>query len=296
MRIYGFLRLDAQIFLGFDLSEVSHVPVYALFSRFFPRSFGAKLMAAVLIGQAVALAAALGSGAAPLIVTAGAAVGAALSAALIGGLLVPVQKLATTVDIWGRTGRVVPLPEEYGDDLGRLLARTNSLIARAQRSLDVSWSEEDSDPLTGALNRGGATRLLQDAGAGWLIAFDLDHFGKVNDTLGREGGNRVLRDLVQAGAGILRQDDMLARTGPDEFLVFLPGATRAVAERISRRIGKVLSHEIDSGTLTLSATIAITDYPGGGDVDDVFQTLAKELQKTRAEGVAQVGQGGTEAA
>ncbi len=264
------------------------MPVYALFCRLFPNSYGAKFFAAVLFGQAIALAAALLPGGSPLVAVAGAAAGFALSVVLIGTLLVPVRKLATTVDVWGRTGRVVTLPEAYHDDLGRLLARTNLLIARAQRSLDTSWSEADSDPLTGALNRQGAERLLRDASAGWVIAFDIDHFGKVNDTLGREEGNRVLRDLVQACARTLRQDDILARTGPDEFLIFLPGATRAVAHRIARRIGKVVAEEIESGPTALSASFGVTDYPGGGEVEDTLLAVSAELHKARAEGGGQV--------
>ncbi|TAN30176.1 MAG: GGDEF domain-containing protein [Castellaniella sp.] len=69
-----------------------------------------------------------------------------------------------------------------------------------------------------------------------IIALDVDHFKAVNDRYGHPIGDTVLKDLVACGRSALRDEDLFARTGGEEFAVLLPGTSidtgAAVAERI----------------------------------------------------------------
>lgn len=263
--------------------------LYDILARVFPHSYMMKFTSILVVGAALpfvfvaVLEPDLFGQVAPALIT-GALASFIVSVLGTRALLKPLGRLAYTMREWGRTGRVLPLPEGYTDDIGTLLARTNRLLARAQRSLDRSWTEEDSDPLTGALNRQGAERLLRDAPAGWLIAMNLDRFDDVNVDLGRKEGDRILCDVVQICSDVLRQDDMLARIDSDSFLVFLPGASREVTGRISARLGRAISEDIAKGNSVLTASFGLANYPGGGDVDILMTQAEEQLARAKNAG------------
>jgi len=104
-----------------------------------------------------------------------------------------------------------------------------------------------SDPLTGVLNRNGLAMqasmgrsMAERAGlATTVVAIDLDRFKSYNDEHGHPAGDRLLVQLTEAWTSELREADVLARTGGDEFVVILPGTSPEEAapllERMSER-------------------------------------------------------------
>jgi len=102
------------------------------------------------------------------------------------------------------------------------------------------------DELTGLLNMRAFTRMLQSehrkasAGAGQyaLIMIDIDHLQLFNDRHGHEQGNRVIVAVADAIKRSTRSDDLIARYGGDEFVVFLPGAGDDIAEVVTNRIAQ----------------------------------------------------------
>jgi diguanylate cyclase (GGDEF)-like protein len=73
-----------------------------------------------------------------------------------------------------------------------------------------------------------------------MLALDLDHFKRVNDTWGHAAGDAVLCHLVELAQGLIRSTDLLGRTGGEEFSVLLPDtspeAVLAMAERLRERV------------------------------------------------------------
>ena len=69
-----------------------------------------------------------------------------------------------------------------------------------------------------------------------VAVIDLDRLKQVNDTLGHEEGDRLLRRCAQAWAGALRASDFLARLGGDEFVVLLPDCNTQGAQEIAQRV------------------------------------------------------------
>ena len=100
------------------------------------------------------------------------------------------------------------------------------------------------DPLTGQLNRrglhevvtGSLNYLQRNQQPAALLMIDLDHFKRVNDLFGHDGGDLVLVQAAKAIKAMLRQSDVLARFGGEEFLIFLPAANRDMAERTAERL------------------------------------------------------------
>jgi diguanylate cyclase (GGDEF)-like protein len=98
----------------------------------------------------------------------------------------------------------------------------------------------ERDILTGLHNRRSAENLLiqrlSDADRAGLILFDIDHFKRINDTHGHPIGDAVLQEVSQRCALALRQDDVLARWGGEEFLVLVNGAGLPALERIAESL------------------------------------------------------------
>jgi diguanylate cyclase (GGDEF)-like protein len=111
------------------------------------------------------------------------------------------------------------------------------------------WAEASRDVLTGAMTRRAfadhlskafGARQRQRAGQASLILFDLDHFKRINDTLGHAAGDAVLRATARTVLGELRVEDSFGRVGGEEFAVLVshadPVAAVDVAERLRRAI------------------------------------------------------------
>jgi diguanylate cyclase (GGDEF)-like protein len=98
------------------------------------------------------------------------------------------------------------------------------------------------DPLTGALNRNGLAQamrrhfaLRQVRPVVWLM-LDLDHFKRVNDTLGHRSGDRLLQAVAQTLLQHVRAEDLVARLGGEEFLVGVVGPAPGLAETLAERL------------------------------------------------------------
>jgi diguanylate cyclase (GGDEF)-like protein len=127
-----------------------------------------------------------------------------------------------------------------------------------------------TDPLTGAANRrcfleGGNAELERARRYGHpvsVLALDVDHFKRINDTHGHPAGDRVLVDLVAALKRGLRANDLLGRIGGEEFAVLLPetslGAAIEVAEHLRRSASAMTVHH-DGRMVTLTVSIGVSE-------------------------------------
>lgn len=120
-----------------------------------------------------------------------------------------------------------------------------------------------TDSLTGLSNRAGLERALagvMDAelqGNLALLYMDLDGFKAINDTLGHEAGDRVLQQVSTILYKELREHDVVARVGGDEFIAVVPGATAERANKIAERIKARVGQLYESEQLDLSIGIAV---------------------------------------
>ena len=91
-----------------------------------------------------------------------------------------------------------------------------------------------------------------------LLLLDLDRFKEINDTLGHQVGDLLLRDVAQRLVAPLRRSDTIARLGGDEFAVLLPAVTDLTrARQVSERILSLLEDPFQVGQLSLEVRVSV---------------------------------------
>ena len=129
------------------------------------------------------------------------------------------------------------------------------------------------DPLTGTLNRLALSRRLEElraqvrleAGELCIIAADIDHFKRINDTHGHDAGDIVLREVAATLRSNLRSFPLLYRTGGEEFLAILPGLSCAEGAGIAERLRTAVAATRPLGIrVTMSFGVAAS---GGSSAD-----------------------------
>jgi diguanylate cyclase (GGDEF)-like protein len=116
------------------------------------------------------------------------------------------------------------------------------------------------------------------------IAFDLDHFKEVNDTWGHDIGDRVLAHFGHVLGEQARSNDLVARTGGEEFVAVLPRSSvteaRVFAERVRVEFSRSANADIPS--VTASAGVAATESPS--NLDDLFIAADAALYAAKQSG------------
>jgi len=122
-----------------------------------------------------------------------------------------------------------------------------------------------TDRLGKAMNR--AERAETEMG---LLFIDLDGFKAVNDTLGHEAGDLVLKEVAVRLRDCVRKPDTVARLGGDEFIVIIEHQNTKNAKIVGERIVNSLKLPIDTpeGTANIGASIGIAFFPGDGKTED----------------------------
>jgi diguanylate cyclase (GGDEF)-like protein len=130
------------------------------------------------------------------------------------------------------------------------------------------------DSLTGLPNRDLFHDRLQqvialerrEAGCAAVLLIDLDRFKEINDTLGHQSGDDVLKQAGQALALAVRESDTVARLGGDEFAIVSPRTDAAGAQTLAEKLRVSLAHPVTiSGIdLEIDASIGIALFPDNG--------------------------------
>ncbi|KAB7627589.1 putative bifunctional diguanylate cyclase/phosphodiesterase [Alkalilimnicola sp. S0819] len=194
----------------------------------------------------------------------------------------PARRLLCTApgqDRWVDVQRE-PLRSGQGIEGDVVLLRDITLQQALARQLAF---EATHDPLTGAPNRSLLADRLEQALAGarrngkrLAVCFlDLDRFKQVNDTLGHETGDELLRQVAERLKQVVRRNDTVSRYGGDEFVLLLedPGSAEQLADLAQELITRIAApYQANGHQLHITTSMGISLYP-----DDAEQ--ARELVK-----------------
>ena len=157
-----------------------------------------------------------------------------------------------------------------------------------------------SDTLTGLPNRlllsqrvETAIRTARATDPGFAILFmDLDRFKLVNDSLGHQFGDRVLKEVAARLQTCLRQSDMLCRIGGDEFAMYLHGGDAKVAEQVARRLLDVMLRPftLDGMGFSIQCSIGLALFPqDGGTLDELIKQADTAMYQVKERGRGSFG-------
>lgn len=129
---------------------------------------------------------------------------------------------------------------------------------------DLLRRQAQRDPLTGLLNRMSLRTTLEaeiaqlDSRPSCLLALDLDHFKRINDTYGHEMGDSVLCSVSDILLAETNDGAYVFRPGGEEFLIVLPDCTRSEAEQVAERLRRSVRYAplLDDGPTTVSIGVA----------------------------------------
>ncbi len=156
------------------------------------------------------------------------------------------------------------------------LRREQELIIKLQADNDLLHKQVVTDPLTRLYNVRYFEKFIADEfkiarrydHALGLLMLDLDHFKMVNDRYGHPMGDFVLKEISGILTRNVRESDVVARTGGEEFAVILPRADREQANHFAERIREtVAAHTFVSGATRLKLTCSIGQACFGPDAD-----------------------------
>ena len=178
-----------------------------------------------------------------------------------------------SVVVQGAVPRLPTAHERHGVEA---VARLAGIAIERQRSEQRIRHMAHHDELTGLPNRALLNdRLAQALGQAGrtgrplaLLFLDLDGFKYINDSLGHQVGDRLLRTVAARLQGIVRSGDTVARLGGDEFVVMLvdleqAGDAAAVAHTIVQAVSRPL--RADERTLHVTASLGVATFPADGD-------------------------------
>jgi len=192
-------------------------------------------------------------------------------AGVVSELYVPLRDGARVKGILNVESVGAPLTD-LDRELLDLFAAQVSVVLRNARHAGELRRQAECDPLTGLLNHRalveGLDHALRAGASCAVLVLDVNNFKLFNDAYGHLTGDAVLRRVAAALRESCRDDDLSGRYGGDEFVLVLPGGTRAEAEAVAARVARATCERpylAPDGTmvpLTVSCGIAVAPQDG----------------------------------
>ena len=163
-------------------------------------------------------------------------------------------------------------------DTRQCLAVVSSTLQQTEARAHSLETEADTDPMTGALNRRGLSRILPELPVGTcsVIVFDIDDFKRINDTLGHAVGDQAIQALAEIIKRQARENDYVARLGGEELALVLPHTNPMQAEAVGSRISQQLKLWKHEGLLKLG--LSMTFSAGVASWYNVKANVATQFQ------------------
>ncbi len=168
------------------------------------------------------------------------------------------------------------------------------------RAFEKTQLQASTDGLTGLVNRRTAEKQLRElmrAGRPFAVAIaDLDRFKQLNDTHGHEAGDRALRLFSQTATQALRDDDLIARWGGEEFVMVLPDLDRFRAVNVLDRLRHDLTVAHPGATLRFTASFGVADSSQADSLEELLTIADGGLYAAKKGGRDRVTVGDSESA
>ncbi|WP_433741321.1 putative bifunctional diguanylate cyclase/phosphodiesterase [Pseudomonas putida] len=176
------------------------------------------------------------------------------------------------------------------------LQRVNSLLSQLDQARMSLQQVAHFDPLTNLTNRRGfnqlfAEKLIEKTHSGGMLAvlfLDIDHFKRINDSLGHDAGDELLKVLANHIKGSVRShEDVVARFGGDEFCMLINLNDREEARHLAQSIMSKMKEPIELAgrRMVMTTSIGISLFPEDGKTcDELLKNADLALYQSKGTG------------
>lgn len=181
----------------------------------------------------------------------------------------------------------------FSDKNGRIIRLVGSAknISDEKAEQEVLKAQIELDGMTGLLNKVAmqlaVEEYIKDCDIGIchaMLMIDTDNFKAVNDTLGHQYGDKVIKFVAKAISKTFRESDLVGRVGGDEFMVFMKHTTPTITEERAEALNASIEHTFtDQGqAVHISCSIGISYYGRDGeDYNTLFTCADKALYEAK---------------
>ncbi|RLA21363.1 MAG: hypothetical protein DRQ56_00855 [Gammaproteobacteria bacterium] len=182
--------------------------------------------------------------------------------------------------------------EEKLEEMAQAIKVMEAETAGLKSSINLKHDLAYTDSLTGLPNRLAYDERITNELARWkrfkesftLLVWDIDHFKSINDRFGHQAGDVALRKISGILSAAMRETDFVARFGGEEFVMFLPGATKDQALSKANVIrGKIKGCGFNSKgkPIEITASCGLTQFQDGDTPETVFDRADKALYQAK---------------
>ncbi len=181
------------------------------------------------------------------------------------------------------------------EQLRQRLARLEDQTRMLEEQLKQSEAKLFRDNLTGLPNRLAfdhrvrleMARMRRDGAPLTLAIWDLDHFKEINDQLGHQAGDKTLVIVAKTFMNLIRDVDMIARFGGEEFIMLLPAASGPDALKVVERIREKLARtklRYRGKEIGVTASCGLAEFASGEEVESAFMRADDALYQAKEQG------------
>ena len=202
---------------------------------------------------------------------------------------VPVSITGRSVGVLHVTGPVEePLTPALIATLEGIGTQTGDRIG-VIRAFAQSQSQAATDPLTGLMNRRSfeneASKRIRSEERSVVAYGDIDHFKKLNDTHGHDAGDRALRILAKTLRTTVRDTDLVARWGGEEFVIFFSETSVADAVLSLKRVREALRRALaESATPPFTISFGVAETSSAADLEELVNQADQALLEAKSGG------------
>ena len=212
--------------------------------------------------------------------------------------------MAAPINMGGRLFGVIAIgqvknPTGNENNLMKIIADIGGMVLVNRSIIGEAKQEANTDPLTGLSNRRHLFRMakvfveksiMEGSSPISFFLFDVDDFKNYNDRNGHEAGDKLLRELSSVVLSVTRKGSIAARFGGEEFIVMLPGITKADAIVYAERLReKIAAHPFPHrekqprGCVSISGGVASFPFDAGS-IKDAIKLADESLYRAKSEG------------
>ncbi|MGC1508875.1 GGDEF domain-containing protein [Ketobacter sp. MCCC 1A13808] len=188
------------------------------------------------------------------------------------------------------------------ESLTERMATMESEALELKINLETQRKEAMRDALTELPNRAAYDAHIQSEFSRWrrhsrplsITIIDIDHFKKINDTLGHLRGDKVLKLVAREISQRLRSEDFVARYGGEEFVIIMPETdlqSALVATEKVRAAIESCPFSFNQQPIPITASFGVTSFENGDEIETCFERADKALYRAKELGRNRVEQG-----